>query len=213
MSAAPGTAELRETVYRLDGPLRWALGEADELVRRAGVRPGATVLDVGAGTGYLSLPLARAVGPSGRVHCVDASPDLLEVLRAKARRAGLGERVTAHTGSALALDHPDGRFDFVFSSYLLHELDAGAPAALREMHRVLRPLGRVALADYRRIADEGRRREIEAWYGAQADGGGEGEEHLRFSLDDVERMLLDAGFRDPWLGTFLDFHLHAVATR
>jgi SAM-dependent methyltransferase len=211
--AAPGAAEIHEIVYRLDGPLRWALGEAEELVRRAGVRPGDVVLDVGAGTGYLSLPLARAVGASGRVFSVDRTPELLEVLAAKAERQGLGERINPVPGSALELDFADEGFDRVFSTYLLHELDTGAPAALREMYRVLRPLGTVTLADYRRIGDEGRRREIEAWYGAQADGGGESEEHLRFTLGDVERMLLDAGFRNLWLGTFLDFHLHATATK
>lgn len=207
------TSAIRETIYRLDGPLRQVLGEPETLVRHAPVHPGCRLLDLGAGTGYLSLTLARAAGPQGLVHCVDACPELLQVLEAKAAREGLSARLRLHAGSALRLDFPDDHFDAVYSSYLLHELGEEAPAALREVYRVLRPLGRVALADFRRLEDHERAREIEAWYGAQADGGGEREVHLRFSLADMERMLLDAGFRRPSLSTWLDFHMHAIAAK
>ena len=206
-------AAIQETIYRLDGPLRQVLGEPEALLQQAPVRPGSQVLDVGAGTGYLSLTLARAVGRQGRVHCVDACPELLHVLQGKAHRQGLSERLSLHAGSALRLDFPDEHFDAIFSSYLLHELAEQAPAALREMYRVLRPLGQVVLADFRRVEDSQRCREIEAWYGAQADGGGEREVHLRFSLADMERMLLEAGFRQPRLSTWMDFHMHIIATK
>jgi SAM-dependent methyltransferase len=206
-------AELKETIYRLDGPLRWALGEANELLRRVDVRPGHVVLDLGAGTGYVTLPLARAVGDEGVVHCLDQYGELLEVLEGKVRRSGLAHRLRPQQGSATDLPYPDESFDFVFSTYLLHELAEDAPAALSEVHRVLKPLGQVVLADYRRIADPERRREIEGWYAAQADGGGDGEVHLRFELGEVERMLLAAGFREIELASWLDFHMHAVARK
>ena len=209
----PMAPEVRETLYRLDGPLRWAIGEAHELLRKVHVRSGDTVLDVGAGTGYLALPLARAVGSAGRVHCADLSKNLLERLEEKARSQRLAERLCATECSALELPYPDDTFDFVFSSYLLHELGDAAPVALREMHRVLRPLGQVVLADYRKLADEGRQREIEAWYAAQRDNAGEDEIHLRFGLEDVEKMLLAAGFHGIELASWLDFHLHAIARK
>lgn len=206
------TAQVSETIYRLDGPLRWAVGEANELMRKTRVHVGATVLDVGAGTGYLSIPLARVVGESGRVHSLDASPDLLLALKEKTLRHGYERRIVLTHGSALRLNYPDGLFDFVFSSYTLHELEDPLPA-LREMRRVLKPLGQVAISDYRRIDDEKRRDEIESWYSRQADQHGATESHLRFSLEAMEGMLLSAGFTDIQLSTWLDFHMHAVATK
>ena len=207
------TAVTRETIYRLDGPLRSAIGEADQLMRMARLQPGSTVLDVGAGTGYLSLPLARAVGVDGRVECVDISDDLLEVLRTKARKQQLSERISIRVAPAQSLGYADCVFDAVYSSYLLHELGEEAGVFLSEARRVLKPLGELVLADYRRIPDPERCREIESWYQAQADEGGMNELHLRFSLHDLESMLLESGFHDIRMSTWLDFHVHAVATK
>jgi ubiquinone/menaquinone biosynthesis C-methylase UbiE len=206
-------ASVRETIYRLDGPLRWALGENHELADLAGLRPGARVLDVGAGTGYLTLTLARRVGRDGLVVALDSSPELLAVLADKAENAALSPPIRTLRGSALAIDFPDNEFDAVCSSYLLHELCEGAPRALAEMHRVLRPGGYLVLADYRRIEDIPRRREIEAWYAAQKDGAGPDEVHLRFALGDMERMLVGTGFQQVHLATWKEFHLHAQARK
>jgi ubiquinone/menaquinone biosynthesis C-methylase UbiE len=202
---------LQETIYRLDGPLRSVLGETEQLLSMVRWFPGCTVLDLGAGTGYLSLNLAHAAGIDGQVHCVDVCGGLLRVLEEKATRKGVGDRIHTHQGSALHLDFPDDSFDFVFSSYLLHELEDGVCVALQEIRRVLKPMGEVVLADYRRIADVRRCREIEDWYQAQADGGGPKEQHLRFSLDEVETMLSESGFHNIRLRSWLDFHVHAAA--
>jgi SAM-dependent methyltransferase len=205
--------EIKETIYRLDGPLRSAIGETEQLLRRVRLMPDSTVLDVGAGTGYLSLPLARVLDEGGCVYALDTCGELLQVLETKASQRGLDGRIRTSQGSALRLEYPSASFDFVFSSYLLHELAEQAPAALREMHRVLKPLGEIVLADYRLTADQDRCRQIEEWYQAQADGAGPGELHLRFRLQDIESMLLAAGFHNIRLSTWMEFHMHAVATR
>lgn len=201
---------IAETVYRLDGPLRWALGEVDGLLREIGPCQGMTVVDLGAGTGYATIPAARAVGPDGTVIAVDGCRELLEILARKATAAHLPVR-TVHADAA-ELPLPDAGADLALCTYVLHELADPAPA-LAELHRVLRPGGRLIVADYRKTEDERRNREIEAWYARQPDGAGPGERHLRYTLADMERMLLAAGFRHPRLSTWHDFHLHAIAVK
>jgi tRNA (adenine57-N1/adenine58-N1)-methyltransferase catalytic subunit len=68
--------------------------DAAHLLFLAGVGPGATVAEAGAGSGALTVSLAYAVGPSGRVFSYDRREDFLEAARANVRRAGLGDRVT-----------------------------------------------------------------------------------------------------------------------
>lgn len=207
-----GDELLRRWVHRLDGPLRWATRENVELVRKGRVADGWRVLDVGAGTGYVTLPLADAVGPNGDVTAFDASPELLGVLDDKARQRGVSRVVRSVPGDATRLPFPDGSFDAVFSAYLLHELDARAPAALREMHRVTKPLGCVVLADFRKLEDPRRCAEIDAWFRAQKAGEVEdSDSNLRFTLRDLECLARAAGFATVELSTWLEFHMHAVA--
>jgi len=72
------------------------------------------VLDVGSAMGYFSLPMARMVGPGGKVVCVDVQPKMLQVLRRRAAAAGLAEQIETHVSSedAIGLQGRDARFDF-----------------------------------------------------------------------------------------------------
>jgi SAM-dependent methyltransferase len=121
--------------------------------------------------------------------------------------------VTTQVGALAPLPVPDASVDLVLCTYVLHELAETAAASIAEMHRVLRPGGRVAIADYRKTSDIARNREIEAWYARQPDGAGPDERHLRFSLEELEEMLRRTGFQQLELRTWHDFHTHAVAYR
>ena len=102
------------------------------------------ILDVGCGTGVLTAALAKAAGPRARVTGVDASADM--IARARATRPGCAFAV----GLAESLDFPDATFDVVTSSLMIHHLPEDLRTnALAEMHRVLRPGGRLLVADYR----------------------------------------------------------------
>jgi precorrin-6B methylase 2 len=69
--------------FRLDAPERLIWLPPAEIVGALSVQPGDTIADVGAGTGYFSLPLAEAVGPRGKLYAVDAQAEMLSHLRQK----------------------------------------------------------------------------------------------------------------------------------
>lgn len=107
----------------------------------AALAPGDRVLDVAAGTGDLTIELARRVGPAGEAIGCDFSEDMLTL----ARRKAPGLRF--EHGDALALDYADGEFDAAtvgFAARNFSDLDRG----LAEMVRVVRPGGRVVILDF-----------------------------------------------------------------
>jgi ubiquinone/menaquinone biosynthesis C-methylase UbiE len=112
---------------------------ANALLEAANLRPGERVLDVACGTGAVTRRAAEQVGSSGSVTGVDLNPDMLTIAR-KSTAA-----IDWHQGDAAALPLPDGAFDVVVSSLGL-QFVADKPSALREMHRVLAPGGRVAIS-------------------------------------------------------------------
>ncbi|WP_119726827.1 class I SAM-dependent methyltransferase [Thermomonospora amylolytica] len=125
------------------------LGRRREIFTRlaalAGARPGHRVLDVGCGTGYLTRILAPVVGPAGQVTGVDPSTPMIECAR---RRAP--DNCSYLVGEGQALELPDAAFDVVVSSLAVHHMPAaGRGAAVREMFRVLRPGGRLLIAEFR----------------------------------------------------------------
>jgi ubiquinone/menaquinone biosynthesis C-methylase UbiE len=116
----------------------------DRIIERAAPASGETCVDIGAGTGLLTLPLATA---DVKVWAVDISPAMCEYLRAKTASASLDD-VHAIVGSAVSLPLVDECADVVVSNYCFHHLsDVEKRRALAEVHRVLRPGGRLVFGD------------------------------------------------------------------
>jgi SAM-dependent methyltransferase len=116
------------------------------LVEQAAAVPGMRVLDLGAGTGTLTLMVQRAQ-PAAEVIGVDGDPDVVERARAKARAEDLAVRFD--TALADGLPYPDGTFDRVVSSLFFHHLAPPMKRAVaREVVRVLAPGGELHVADW-----------------------------------------------------------------
>jgi ubiquinone/menaquinone biosynthesis C-methylase UbiE len=116
------------------------------LAALSGARPGDQVLDVGCGTGYFTRVLAERVAPRGTALGVDPSREVI----AYARRLTRLPNCTFSEGIAEALEEPDDSCDVVVSSLMVHHLpEELRPRAIGEMFRVVRPGGRVLIADFR----------------------------------------------------------------
>ncbi|HZR00274.1 MAG TPA: class I SAM-dependent methyltransferase [Chloroflexota bacterium] len=121
---------------RLNGP---ALGA---MLDEAALRPGARVLDLGAGTGDTTIDAARRVGPRGSVVAVDISQAMLDVLVEEAAKAGV-TNITTLAADAAALDPDPASFDAAISANCIQFVPE-VGAALRAVRRALRPGARFA---------------------------------------------------------------------
>ncbi len=131
---------------RLDDPARLVWLPPREVMEALAVRDGATIADIGAGTGYFSLPLAQASGASGLVYAVDSQLAMLEHLRRKLNgQTGIIEPVHAE---ASATTLPPASCDLAFLANVWHEFP-DRRRVVRECRRILKEGGRIAILDWR----------------------------------------------------------------
>jgi demethylmenaquinone methyltransferase/2-methoxy-6-polyprenyl-1,4-benzoquinol methylase len=116
-------------------------------VRRLGLRPGQSLLDVCGGTADLALRAARRVGPNGRAVVYDFNRPMMETGRRKSRRARNAGTVAFVQGDAERLAFPDASFDAVTVGFGLRNL-ADLDRGLGEICRVLKPGGRLAALEF-----------------------------------------------------------------
>ncbi len=119
----------------------------DEVIRAMGLRDGQVVADVGAGTGYFTRRLAKAVAPSGRVYAVEIQPEMLALLAQGVDKAGL-RNVVPGLGTGEDPKLPAGGIDRILLVDVYHELQQ-PKAMLAKMREALAPDGKVALIEYR----------------------------------------------------------------
>lgn len=128
---------------------KWTMREElfkGRLIQQAQIRPGQHVLDLGCGTGTLTLMIKQAYLNS-EVTGLDGDPQVLEIARRKANRAGA--LITFDQGMAYQLPYPDASFDRVLSSMVFHHLTTqDKERTLTEIYRVLKPNGELHLVDF-----------------------------------------------------------------
>lgn len=153
----------------------------------AALRPGETVLDLGAGAGFDCFLAARQVGEQGHVIGVDMTPEMLD--RARQNADTLGARnVEFREGTIEALPIDDATVDVILSNCVIN-LSPDKPAVFREALRVLRPGGRLAISDILALKPlPAELRESAAAYAGCVGGA--------VTVDELVAMLNDAGFED-----------------
>lgn len=120
-----------------------------DIVAAAGVKPGMTVADIGAGTGLFTMLFADAVKPGGSVYAVDISPAFVEYIQETAQKRRM-RNITAVLTDGVELKLPDASIDLVYMSDVYHHVEHPAET-LASIRRVLKPGGRLVVVDYERI--------------------------------------------------------------
>lgn len=123
----------------------WALGVGNP-VRHAALQPGEAVLDVGCGAGIDTILAARAVGPTGRAIGLDLLEEMCERARGHAQDAGVAAWTEFVRGEMEDIPLPDASVDVVISNGVIN-LSPRKSRVLAEIRRVLRPGGRLSVAD------------------------------------------------------------------
>jgi len=109
---------------------------------------GMKVLDIGSAMGFFSLPMARMVGPEGRVICIDVQERMLKSLLKKAQRAGVHERIETRLCSknSFCLEDIEEEIDFALAFAVVHEVP-DCSLFFSQVYRTLRPAGKMLLAE------------------------------------------------------------------
>lgn len=139
--------------HKLEDPRRQQWFPVGEIFARLGIQPGMAVADVGAGTGFFAIPMAREVRPEGAVFAVDMQPEMLVRLRQNLEAAGAPANVQVVEGAADRTGLKPESCHLALLANVWHEIE-DQPAALREATRILRPGGRLAILDWRDDVEE-----------------------------------------------------------
>lgn len=141
---AAGCSALKQCAYEGFGRDSWQ--HPDKVIQALGIEPGEHVADLGAGSGYFTFRLARAVGMDGQVYAVDVDPDMVALLTERVEEEG-------HENIEVILADPndprlsEGRLDLVFTCNVYHHLK-NRSAYFARLEKSLRPDGRVAIIDF-----------------------------------------------------------------
>lgn len=130
----------------LDNPLRRLLQPPKGALRRLGVKRGDTVIDIGAGSGYFALPASEMVGGEGRVFAVDIQSAAVALIERKRAASGM-DNLHAILSTEASLGLPDGVGSLALMYTVLHEVEDKAKM-LSDIHRALRPGGRIAIVEF-----------------------------------------------------------------
>jgi ubiquinone/menaquinone biosynthesis C-methylase UbiE len=170
----------------------WFQGREKEIrrmtVEMAGIKPGDNVLEIGCGTGSLTL-VAKAQAGQGNVCGIDAAPEMVEVARGKAARTGTS--IEFKQGFLQEIPYPDRSFDQVLCSFMIFHTSQGVRVkGFTEIARVLKPGGRVFILDTSTPTRPWVKRIVKLLMGRM----------VSHSLSELLPVLQSSGFKDIQVG-------------
>ena len=149
-------------VARLNNPIRRKFLSPTRVIDCFGIREGMKILEVGPGSGFFTFELAKYVGRSGHVYAVDIEPKMIVLLEKRIKREKI-ENITAKVASAYEIPLPNYSVDLVFMGGVLGEIP-DKQRALREMQRVLKKEGCLAVMECLIDPDYPRRKTMTGWF-------------------------------------------------
>lgn len=164
-----------KNMEKLDNPLRRKMLPPDEIVKNLNIEKGNNIADIGCGTGYFTIPLAKGVGEKGRVYAVDINPVMLEETKRRTEEENLGNVEIVQSGEN-NFNLEDNSVDVVFTSTVFHEVDS-PEIFLGECRRILKKGGSLVILDWNKIDEE---------FGPPS--------HKRIDIEEVKKYLAEAKF-------------------
>ena len=137
-----------EDLPQLEGPDRDVWQRPDQIMDALNIAEGSVVAELGAGSGWFTIRLARRVGPNGRVYAEDIQPQMIEVIKRRVPRENLSyNNVETRLGTAVDPKLPIGKLDAVLISDAYHEMEHPV-ALLRNAALALKPDGRLGIVEF-----------------------------------------------------------------
>jgi ubiquinone/menaquinone biosynthesis C-methylase UbiE len=149
-------------VYLLNNPIRRKFLSPTRVIDCFGIREGMKILEVGPGSGFFTFELAKYAGSSGHVYAVDIEPKMITLLEKRIKREKI-ENISAKAASAYEIPLPNNSVDLVFMGGVLGEIP-DKQKALREMQRVLKEEGVLAIMECLIDPDYPRRKTVTRWF-------------------------------------------------
>ncbi len=146
LSAQLAGRPAEEWIKTLDGPARVSALKIDEVVAAMKLQPGQTVADIGAGTGLLVVPMAKAIGPKGRVYAVEIDAGFFPEIKKRADAAQVSNVQTV-LGKFTDPGLPVRTIDVALFHDVLHHVESRAEY-LKTLVSYLAPAGRIVVVDY-----------------------------------------------------------------
>ena len=143
---------VEEWTKKFETESREIFHQREKIVAAAGLKPGMTMADIGAGTGLFTLHFAQAVGASGKVYAVEIAKNFLEHIKARASKAS-ASNVQTILCTERSVELPEASIDLAFICNVYHHFEFPS-ASLATLHKALKPGGELVLIDVNRIPGE-----------------------------------------------------------